>query len=222
MHVFTNYHQPLLQSSTLFFQEEAQARDEASLMTTDTAEITNSKAGSVGVSYTRWGNNKCPKGTERVYSGTMAGTHYTLTGGGANFLCLPEEPDYKSLNTKPKGSTSSLFGTEYEAPIVGVQDHGAPCAVCYVSGRSAKQMIPAITTCPSGWTREYYGYIMTELSSNKGRTEFVCIDKAQKSRPGSASNLNGALLYHVQATCTGIHCPPYNGGKVLTCVMCSK
>ena len=222
MHVSTNYHQLWLKSSSLFIQEEAQARDEASLMTTDMAEITNSKAGSVGVSYTRWGNNRCPKGSESVYSGTMAGTFFTSTGGGANFLCLPEEPDYKSLNTKDKGSISYLYGTEYESPIVGIHDHGVPCAVCYVSGRSAKQMIPAITTCPSGWTREYYGYIMTAHNSHKGRSEFVCIDKVQKSRPGSFGDQNGALLYHVRATCTGIHCPPYDSGKSLTCVMCSK
>ena len=186
------------------------------------AKVSQSKSGSVGVTYTRWGNNRCPKGTELLYSGTMAGTHMGFLGGGANFLCLPEEPDYTSLNTKDKGTVSYLYGTEYEYPIVGTHNHDAPCAVCYVSGRSAKQMIPAITTCPSGWTREYYGYIMSGLYSNKGRSEYVCIDKDQKSRPGGASSHDGALLYHVRATCTGIHCPPYDSGKALTCVMCSK
>ena len=180
---------------------------------------------SVGVTYTRWGNNKCPTGVELVYSGTMAGTHYTQSGSGANFLCLPEEPNYEALNTiEISPQRSDLYGTEYEYPIAGIHDHGAPCAVCYVYGRSAKIMIPATTDCPSygGWTREYYGYIMSGHFSHVGRSEYVCIDKDQKSRPGSAGDQNGALLYHVRATCHGIHCPPYNPSEVLTCVVCSK
>ena len=214
----------MLKCSNLFFKEEDQARDEASLMSTDVAEI-NQFGVSVGVTYTRWGNNGCPTGIQRLYSGTMAGSYYTHTGGGANYLCLPEEPDYTTLDTVDKGTVSYIYGTEYDKPIVGSQDHTAPCAVCYISGRSAQQMIPATTSCPSGWTREYYGYIMTERDSHKGRSEYVCIDKDQKSRPGSAANVHGAGLYHVRASCTGIHCPPYdpsNGGKALTCVVCSK
>ena len=196
--------------------------DEASPMTTDVAEISQSKAGSVGVTYTRWGNNKCPRRTRLLYSGTRAGSHYTQSGGGANFLCLPEQPDYTTLNTNIRGTNSEIFGTEYEFPIIGIQDHGVPCAVCYVPKRSAKEMIPAITTCPRGWRREYYGYIMTGYYGHKSRSEFMCIDKDQISRPGSAGNQDGALLYHVRAICNGIHCPPYNSHKALTCVVCSK
>ena len=190
-------------------------------MAMDQAQTSQSKV-SVGVSYTRWGNNRCRGGAQLLYSGTMAGTHYTHWGGGANYLCLPEEPDYTTLKTKDRGSVSYLYGTEYEYPIVGVHDHSALCAVCYVSGRSAKEMIPGTTACPRGWRREYFGYIMTEHHGHAGRTEFVCIDKDQKSRPGSAGNQNGALLHHVRATCTGIHCPPYDPNRALTCVVCSK
>ena len=190
-------------------------------MATDVAETSLFRPGRVGVTYTRWGNNRCPYGVERVYTGTMAGSYYTHSGGGSNFLCLPEEPNYNGLNTKSKGSVSFLYGTEYEGPIVGNHDHGAPCALCYVSGRAVQEMIPATTKCPRGWKREYYGYIMAAYYGYK-RTEYTCIDKAQKSRPGSAGNQNGALLYHVRATCTGIHCPPYDPKKALTCVVCSR
>ena len=174
------------------------------------------------MTYTRWGNDRCPIEAEPLYSGTMAGAYYSQPGGGANFLCLPGGSDYITLNTKDKGRSSQIYGTEYEYPIVGKHDHGVPCAVCYVTGRSAKQMIPALTTCPHGWTREYFGYLMSGYSGHQGRSEYVCIDKDQKSRPGSARNQNGALLYHVRAICTGIDCPPYNPHQALTCVMCSK
>ena len=207
---------------SLFFQEEDPAHDETSLMAKDVAKTSGYRAGSAAVTYTRWGHNRCPYGVQLVYSGAMAGSHYSHQGGGSNYLGLPDEPNYKTLNVKSKGSVSYLYGTEYEHPIVGVHDHGAPCAVCYVPGRSVKEMIPATTTCPSGWTREYYGYIMSGHYSHRGRTEFLCIDRAQKSLPGSAGNQDGALLYHVQAVCTGIHCPPYKPYKALTCVVCSK
>ena len=190
-------------------------------MATDIPETSLFRSGSVGVTYTRWGNNRCPHGEECVYTGTMAGSYYTHSGGGSNFLCLPEKPNYNELNTKSKGRISSLYGTEYENPIVGTDDHNAPCALCYVSGRSVQEMIPATTKCPEGWRREYYGYIMTAYYRYK-RTEFMCIDKAQKSLPDSARNQEGALLYHVRATCTGIRCPPYDSKKVLTCVVCSR
>ena len=56
-------------------------------------------------------------------------------------------------------------GAEYElfsGPNANVTEHNAPCAVCYVPTRATTIMVPAKTSCPSSWTREYYGYLMTE------------------------------------------------------------
>jgi hypothetical protein len=33
------------------------------------------------------------------------------------------------------------------------EQHDAPCAVCYIPTRHSVIMIPAKTSCPSGWTR---------------------------------------------------------------------
>ena len=43
-----------------------------------------------------------------------------------------------------------------------LHDHNAPCAVCHVSTRVAVLMIPAWRHCPSQWTLEYTGYLMSE------------------------------------------------------------
>ncbi len=45
---------------------------------------------SAGVTYIRWGRITCPEalGTELVYSGRAAGTHYTQKGGSAEKTCL--------------------------------------------------------------------------------------------------------------------------------------
>ena len=54
------------------------------------------------------------------------------------------------------------------------------------------------------------------------RITFECLDKDPESIPGSAASIDGALFYHVEATCNGLPCPPYNPQKELTCAMCTK
>ena len=84
-------------------------------------------------------------------------------------------------------------------------------------------MIPAKTQCPSIWTLEYSGYLMSNhRDSRHYRTMFECVDKNPDSIPGSVANVNGAVFYHVEASCTGIPCPPYDPQKELTCAVCTK
>ena len=180
------------------------------------------KAG--GVTYTRWGKDNCTNASDAqlVYSGITVGEWYHYTGGGVNYLCLPEEPEY--LSSKSSGSTGYLYGTEYEVPVMSSVKHqeNAPCAVCYTSTKSVQIMIPAKTTCPNTWTTEYVGYLMTAYYDHKANKDFICVDKEADAIPGSAANTNGALLYHVRSTCNGIPCPPYVTNKVITCVVCTK
>ena len=181
---------------------------------------------SAGVTYIRWGRTKCPEalGTELVYSGRAAGTHYTNKGGSAERICLPNNPDYLSSANGVQGH-SPLYGAEYEsfppAPLGHLGEHNVPCAVCYVPTRAAMIMIPAKTQCPTSWTIEYVGYLMTEYY-NSARSVFSCVDKDAQSIPGGVGNENGALFYHVEATCSGILCPPYDTERELTCAVCTK
>ena len=183
---------------------------------------------SAGVTYTRWGKTTCPSvsGTELVYAGKAGGSHYTHQGGGANYLCMPEDPEYTLRFTSGDRGQSYVYGAEYEDPIPGGHNFNVPCVVCYAFTRAAVMMIPAKTTCPQSWTREYYGYLMSAYrgtSSNLHyRTMFECVDKDQDSIPGSAANTNGALFYHVEAHCNGMPCPPYDPQKELNCVVCTK
>ncbi len=144
-------------------------------------------------------------------------------GGGANFLCLPTNPEYHTLNTYASRYYSEISGTEYEYLIAGSHNHNVPCAVCYTTTRAAKVMIPARTSCPPYWTREYYGYLQSENNfGDRQPTEFVWVDKEQVSLYGSHADINGAVIYHVRATCHGIQCPPYNTNRALTCTVCTK
>ena len=178
--------------------------------------------------YTRWGKSMCPQvgGTELVYSGIAGGTFYNQRGGGANYLCMPKVPEYSHILRYRNGTQGHayVYGSEYQDPIQGSHDNNVPCAVCRVSTRSTVLMIPAKATCPSSWTREYYGYIMTEWRGHNGRTMLECVDTDQESLPGGGhANTDGALFYHVEAVCNhGLPCPPYNPTQELNCVMCTK
>ena len=67
--------------------------------------------------------------------------------------------------------------------------------------RANKIMITAKVTCPPTWTREYYGYLMSELTANDHfRTSYECVDVDAEARPGSAGDIDGALFYPAEVT----------------------
>ena len=71
-------------------------------------------------------------------------------------------------------------------------------------------MIPSHYECPSGWRREYYGYLMAGHHGHKSATQFTCIDKSIEQIPGSGSNTDGKLFYTVEA---------YSGSSILWSIM---
>ena len=177
-----------------------------------------------GAVYTRWGRTVCPNtsGTELVYKGLAAGTKYDQTGGGANYLCITEDPQY--LSSTVPSQYSSIHGAEYQVPVFGsLHDHNVPCAVCFTSQRTSKLMIPGRRSCPQSWTEEYEGYLMAEHEHHKHNKVYECVDKDSEAVPGEGSNTNGALFYHVRAVCNvGLPCPPYVANRSITCVVCTK
>ena len=157
-----------------------------------------------GVVYTRWGKTICPSssGTAILYAGRAAGSWYNQRGGGANYLCLPEQPQYSNYTSGVQNGWAYLCGAEYETggtqpqdngPLSSVTEHNVPCAVCYTSTRGTAVMIPAQYTCPSFWTREYYGYLMANYHGGS-RTMFECVDRNPQSIPGSTADRDGTAF----------------------------
>ena len=178
-----------------------------------------------GTVYVRWGHNQCPFGAQLVYSGRVGGSHFRQSGGGSNPQCLPLNPNYLTTQTARTGLVADMHGAEYETKPFSfsnrVHDHVVVCAVCYVS-RSAVHMIPARYTCPTGWTTEYYGYLMAECWSHN-RSQYTCVDKVFKTVFGTGADRDGLTFYPVQARCTGsLLCPPFEETKVLSCAVCTK
>ena len=178
-----------------------------------------------GTVYVRWGHDQCPSTAQLVYSGRAGGSKWDL-GGGSNPQCLPLDPNFLRTISGTQ-HRALMYGAEYEtntdsnSHIHGVDDTDIPCAVCHVSSRTAVYMVPAKYSCPSGWTREYYGYLMTSHSVQK-RTVFTCMDTAFKSVVGSSADRDSVLFYFVEGRCGSLPCPPYDNHRELSCAVCTK
>ncbi|XP_071119926.1 uncharacterized protein [Mytilus edulis] len=100
-----------------------------------------------GVTYVRWGRKGCPDGAELVYTGQAGGNYYNHKGGGANYLCLPNDPE---IGEPQSYENSQLYGAEYQvfsnrkphgmSGILG--DREVPCGVCRRKRRSSVITIP--------------------------------------------------------------------------------
>ena len=182
------------------------------------------------MTYTRWGKSTCPKGTSLVYTGQIAGTHHSQTGGGANLVCLSMSPQFLSSTPGVQHGRGFLYGTQFQTgpphradtgPFSRVSQYNSPCAVCFSDQKATSIMIPGRTSCPSNWSFEYHGYLMSERYDNPHTGMFECFD----SNPFIIGSQKGtySLVYHVEVDCNhDIACPPYVAGKEITCVVCSK
>ena len=168
--------------------------------------------------------------------GYASGPTFDKGGSGSNFLCLPEHPQYRNFIGGFQRLAGEISGIEYElwdgyrsnffsAANAGgrpLHQHPAPCALCYVEARSTIAMIPARTHCPSGWTPEYAGYLVSETSvADRKRSSYVCWDGEPEIGVGG-TNQNNAVIYPVQVRCGSLPCSVYPTGRELSCIVCSK
>ena len=159
--------------------------------------------------------------------GIIGGESYGHQGGGVNYLCLPLNPKYDQYKDGHQAA-GYVYGAEYQISYgfnpfkKNIHDHEAPCAVCFVKSRSSTLMMPARNDCPSGWTEEYHGYLMTEYHGHKKQRDFICVDQDAEYVPGTQADKNGALLYPVEGVCGSLPCNPYVAGRELTCAVCTK
>ena len=177
-----------------------------------------------GVVYTRWGSTECPNTSTLVYSGRAGGAHYSHPGTAADYICLPENPEYYSSSSSAS-FVGLVYGSEYETwdgPLDNLKDQNVPCAVCYAE-RNAQIMVPAKITCPSQWTREYNGYLMAAYFGHASAKNFVCLDVNAQPVRGEARSTDGAFFCNTRlGDCLGLDCPPYDTKKELACVVCTR
>jgi len=177
-----------------------------------------------------------------MVKGHAAGPKYDESGSGSNFLCLHEEPQWKTYFSGHQYSTGSIYGMEYalfnagqshpQNNVFSERNNGnsplnskpVPCAVCYVTGRSTVLMVPARTQCPDGWTTEYGGYVVSEYphSQDRKRSSYICMDVAPEVAAAGDITPHQSVIYPVEVHCGTLPCSLYITGRELTCVVCSK
>ncbi|XP_053378710.1 short-chain collagen C4-like [Mercenaria mercenaria] len=176
-----------------------------------------------GSTYTRWGRTVCPTGATLVYDGYVAGGHYTHTGSGVNYLCLPKDPTWGRYIGGFQ-TADRIYGTEYytaDYPYsknLNYQD--VPCAVCRIP-RNNVLMIPGRNKCHKDYILEYSGYLMGGHYSHAGASEYVCVDDHPETLEAGRDVRDEKYFYYVQAACGGLKCPPYVDTRELTCAVCS-
>ncbi|XP_041379664.1 uncharacterized protein LOC121392576 [Gigantopelta aegis] len=70
-----------------------------------------------GVVFIRWGRTNFvlqTNDTELLYKGKVGGSSYDETGGGANYICLPNEPEFLSYTPGTSTIQVYIYGAEYE------------------------------------------------------------------------------------------------------------
>eukprot|EP00117_Sycon_ciliatum_P031559 scpid66885/ scgid6088/ Fibropellin-1; Epidermal growth factor-related protein 1; Fibropellin-I; SpEGF I; UEGF-1 len=178
-----------------------------------------------GTTYTRWGRQDCPDGTERVYTGYSAGSYYAHKGGGANILCLHGEPVYGRSASHQWGSP--VYGVTYylsgqSQPYTGASLEGktVPCTVCLATNRSSTVMIPARNDCPEEWHLEYHGYMMGSPYSSDYRGEHLCFDDAAEGLGpyGSPGHRISPVQIDLPYGLPSVYVDP----KEITCSVCTR
>lgn len=174
---------------------------------------------------------------------------------GSEYLCIPDRFEYTDHKNMTSGLYLSpvkygenmtifrsigpeqckLWGDEFcerwkiKRPglFKNLDFHQVPCAVCRREKRSTTLLTPARNICPSGWFKEYYGYLMTQQRGS-ARSQHICVDADANGIPGSNTTRarQGPFIQPVAYKCDEPSCPQNlessdNKAKALTCVVCT-
>ncbi|PVD25304.1 hypothetical protein C0Q70_15804 [Pomacea canaliculata] len=174
------------------------------------APVTGKHFVSLWGSQTRGPRANCGPRNKRV----IAGSHYTHDGA-SSALCLPLYHVFQ--NYSEVSEVMWISGAEYKVSNHPSNNLDPSCAVCRAA-RAATIMVPATSSCYTGWTLEYTGILMAGLYAHKVATEFICADSALEWLAGTShSKERGKMLYSVLSSCRPALCPPYIEGEVLSC-----
>ena len=159
------------------------------------------------------------------HAGFAGGRKYDAHGSGTTTLCLPHNPDPSKFHTSATYSYGVIYGSEYEFNFKNIANNDdVPCAVCY-SYQGTSVMIPAKTSCPSQWTKQFAGFLTSGFAtSDRLGAEYLCMDEDPEYMTDGVRQHNddGRLFYPMHIVCGSLPCPPYQNAATVACVVCSK
>ncbi|GIY35861.1 uncharacterized protein CDAR_404381 [Caerostris darwini] len=124
-----------------------------------------------GAPYIHWGKSNCSSVAEMMSKGSVVGPFGD--GGGFNFLCLPDKPDFGTPPANQKDA-AVLQAMSYQFP--NGQNKKLTCSNCRLGARGTVQTFVGRTQCPEDWDFVYEGILMSG-SRNSISTQFICLDR---------------------------------------------
>lgn len=142
----------------------------------------------------------------------MGGASKRATGGGSNYLCLPEKPSYSKTN-----EGKQVHNSEIDIQL----DRNLYCAMCERSGKNSMIMYPGSHQCPEKWDLEYTGTLVAQRKSK--RTEYVCLSQDRITNFNWRRSSLGTTTVS-EAACKILPCgeDTYRSNKNLNCVVCTQ
>ena len=162
-----------------------------------------------------------------TFIGYTAGGYHSDKGGGANMLCLPENPTWGKYKNGLDSLRGYIYGAEIDIYGPGnIFDHNVnqqdqPCVVCS-SSYAVTHMFPGRVNCFPGWSLQYTGYLMSNFHGRDLNIEYFCMDSDPEALAHGGTNDDQSIIYLVEGRCGSLPCPPYVDGREIACAVCSK
>ncbi|VDH94265.1 Hypothetical predicted protein [Mytilus galloprovincialis] len=159
-------------------------------------------------------------GIDYLSRGIAGGGSYDETGSGTNYLCLPHDPDQSPSQfpneLEANDYVAHVWGAEYQYSFGRVKlSDDVPCAVCLDTKTTTSLMIPAKSSCPSHWIKQYNGFLCSNMYGHPAASEYACVDYDAQYVEGKRENQDGKLFYPVASKCGSLPCPPYENAKFI-------
>ena len=154
-----------------------------------------------GVVYTIWGESNClSNSTKTVYSGSI------VSSATGDHICLPHSGN----------RNGQKYMSDDDEPVT-IHQTEIPCATCLALEKSTTFTLPKKTTCPPGWTTEYFGYYMSNYVTKNGQV--LCVyDSGEKNSGGKDVSLKD-WFRHIKIDCNDQSKECSN--NVLSCTVCT-
>jgi hypothetical protein len=140
----------------------------------------------IGHVYTNWGRGDCPNGHRRLYEGINYASHYSHSGAAGN-VCIPRgasggnNPGTDSLDLLYQISIDHNGGTNIP------RSKAMRCARCYAASPTCMRL-EGRTSCPSGFTASYTGYLFGAHYQHSGPHGRICVNSNYDTSYGNPSN----------------------------------
>jgi hypothetical protein len=173
------------------------------------------------------GRRDCPSRAKRLFSGQLAGSE--VSGGGANYLCMVDEPLYRTASAAANSANADLASLEYGAqPSASASGFSAyarvrgfivPCAVCQNPDANEHSFVNSgRQDCPAGFSEDFHGFLMAPAHT-QWPGSFVCVSDAPQTLGTATGNL-GEDIFFVETQAPQV--PGYVVFREISCAHCSS